>query len=83
MHGIHKGIEEVNGTIIGGEHFSGKIFYDGRIQNQYISGDTEQELIEKAKAWVSKTKEEITKFGLQLKDSCFPDNNKWELRIFD
>ena len=83
MHGTHKGIEEVNGVIIGGEYFTGAIYYDGRVQNQYISGDTEQELIKNAKDWVSKQKEDITRFGLQLKDSCYPDNAKWELRIFD
>jgi len=83
MHGYHRGIEEANGIIIGGEYFSGAIYYDGRMQHQYISGDTEQQLIKNAKDWARKQKEDITKFGLQLKDSCFSDSSKWELRIFN
>lgn len=49
MHGYHLGVEEVNGTIIGGEYFAGELYYNGRQQGGTIYGDTEEELIQNAK----------------------------------
>lgn len=70
------GYDDVNGTVIGGDFFSGEIFYDGRSQSQKIYGDTEQELISLAEEKVQELKK-LQTIGL------YPDNSKWELRIYN
>jgi len=70
------GFDEVNGTVIGGDFFSGEIFYDGRTQSRRIHADTEQELIDLAEAKVKELKE-LRSIGL------YQDNSKWELRIYN
>lgn len=71
-------IEHVQGTIIGGDHVSGRLYYEGRPQGGLLTADTTEELREKARA---------------LKADYIAKNNTpawqvypadaWELRIFD
>jgi hypothetical protein len=70
------GYDDVNGTVIGGDFFSGEIFYDSRSQSQKIYGDTEQELITLAEEKVQELKK-LQSIGL------YQDNSKWELRIYE
>ena len=39
---MFKSTEEVNGIIIGGEYFTGAIYYDGRKQKDILVADTEE-----------------------------------------
>lgn len=71
------GYDDVNGTVIGGNWLSGKVFYDGRPQSQTFTADTEQELIILAKNKMNTLKSENCPIGL------YPDNSKWELRIYE
>jgi hypothetical protein len=71
-------IEQVQGTIIGGDHVCGRLYYDGRPQGGQLSADTIEELRSMAKG---------------LKDRYIAENNTaaykvypldaWELRIFE
>ena len=71
------GYDDVNGTVIGGNWFTGQIFYDGRSQSQAFTADTENELKQIAQDRVNNLKKENCSIGL------YPDNSKWELRIYD
>lgn len=75
MHGYG---EIVRGQIIGGDWANGRLFYDGRPQSQALRGDDDADLMRQAR--------EI-KVGLRgdLGDEfrrLFPDDSKWELRIY-
>ena len=74
---VRNGYDETQGTIIGGEYFTGKIFYDNRQQGNTITADTHEELIIQAEQIVSDYKEKFCGFPCYL----YTDNSKWELRI--
>jgi hypothetical protein len=70
--------EEVNGQIIGGDFLTGQLFYDNRPQRHPFYGNTDEELVEKAKK---------IKADLIAENSGFPcylyqDDSKFELRIY-
>lgn len=72
------GYDEPRGIIIGGEYYTGKIFYDNRCQTYNpIYADTQEELIIKAEEIVNNLKKENCPIGL------YPDNSKWELRVYE
>lgn len=68
--------DEVDGIVIGGDYFTGQIYYDGRQQSQIFYADTEDELRNQANNIVSDLKRENCPFGL------YDDSSKWELRIY-
>lgn len=77
MEKYHLGNEEVNGIIVGGEYYTGKIFYDNRCQTYNpIYADTHEELISRAEKIITNLKKENCPIGV------YPDNSKWELRIY-
>lgn len=72
--------DDVRGVIIGGDFLTGRVFYDGREQRyQAFYADTEEELIAQAREFVEEMK-------AKFKDSpcyLYPDDSKWELRIYN
>ena len=75
---MFKSTEEVNGIIIGGEYFTGAIYYDGRKQKDILVADTEEGLIKMAEDIVKDFKDRLQGYPCFL----YPDNSKWELRIY-
>jgi hypothetical protein len=71
--------EFVRGTIIGGHYKIGKLFYDGRCQSSSFYGNTDEELIKQAR----KCKAELVKEFKGHPCYLYPDDSKWELRIWD
>ena len=70
-------LEQVSGTIIGGDYgIRGGIFYDGRPQGGNIYGETNADLLAQAK--VIKRR-----FIQEASPSCYADDSLWELRIYD
>lgn len=70
--------DDVNGVIIGTIRIAGRVYYDGKPKSDTLWCDTEDDLIEEAKNLVNdlKTKYKCYPF-------CFyPDDSKWELRIY-
>lgn len=75
---IKHGTEQVRGTIIGGDHLTGKLYYEGRPQSGNLYGRNDDEL-----------RNEATKAKQGWRDQCgdafntiYP-NDSWELRIFE
>lgn len=71
--------EDVRGTIVGSTYLSAQIYYDGRPQGPQISGDSTEELKQKAKQYVADQK---TRLGSTY-NKIFSDSTKWELRVLE
>ncbi len=66
-------------VIIGDNYKTGRLFYDGREQSGSFSGDTDAELREAAKARKMELRERLGESFARV----YPDDSKWELRIWD
>lgn len=73
-----KHIDNVNGTIIGGDHVIAGLFYDGRQQGGRICANTGNEAIKTGRTMRD---EYVRKFSGH---PCYlyPDAQLWEVRIF-
>jgi len=71
-------VEHVQGTIIGGDHCSGRLYYEGRPQGGMLYADSTEELREKAKTLKVDflARHNTPAFQVYPADA-------WELRIFD
>ena len=79
MANIHDAIKEddVSGTIIGGDHVSGSLVYDGRVQYGVHTADNEPELLFKLKAMMDEIKNDCG----EVFSSIYP-LDAWEIRIY-
>lgn len=75
---IRQGYDDVNGVIVGGDFICGQLFYDGRPQTQKFYADSEDELIEMARA---KKREFIESVEGVL--GVYEDDSLWQLRIYE
>lgn len=75
---IRNDIEETGGIIIGGEYVIWKLFYDGRQQTNGEPADNDSEAIAAAKAKRDELRNKFKGFPCYL----FPDDEKWEVRIW-
>ena len=69
--------DDIRGTIIGGDDFTGQIFYDGRPQKGRFYGVNKDELVAKAGYTIRQIKKECG----EAFELIYP-NQSWELRIF-
>lgn len=73
------GYDDVRGIIIGGDYISWQLFYDGRPQGQKEYADTEYEGEEAAKEKCAELKAQYQGYPCYL----YPDDSKWEIRIWN
>jgi hypothetical protein len=75
---IKFGYEITDAVIIGGDFNQAALFYDGRKQGRDLYGDTDCEIIQKAK----QLRQELLENCAPVADRIYPDNSQWELRIY-
>jgi hypothetical protein len=75
---IKFGHEITDAVIIGGDFNQAALFYNGRKQGHDLYGDTDSEIIGKAKA----LRQELLEQCGTVASRIYPDNSQWELRIY-
>jgi hypothetical protein len=72
------GIDSVNGIIIGGEFFCGRLFYEDRPQGPMIYGDNDSEIRTQASQYLAKLKTDCNEAFRYI----YP-NNSWTVKFYD
>ena len=71
--------DDVNGAIVGGDFKSGALYYNGRIQGQVVNEDSEELLI---KRLTDDIRRKIKDCGDAV-NYIYPENNSWEVRLYN
>jgi hypothetical protein len=76
---LRNGYDETNGVVIGGDFYTGKVYYDGRCLTSFKHfAETEEELME----WARTIKHRAIEEAALTWGNLYPDDSKWELRIY-
>jgi hypothetical protein len=76
---LRNGFDQPNGIIIGGDFYTGRLYYGDRPQGGKFYADTEAELIAQAR----QQKHQIIRDNHMPGVNIYPDDSQWQLRIYN